>query len=99
RFEARVNEHNIGYLLGHTVSQTKNTLSASSTCEEDESLWHQCCSHVNLDDLRSVIKKGLVVSLVVRSKRKPDPVCEPCLAGKLTRHPIPRFASRKFVPI
>ena len=99
RFEASVNEHNVGYLLGRTVSQANTALAASSTCEEDESLWHQRCSHVNLDDLRAVVKKGLVTGLVLRSKRKPDPICEPCLAGKLNRHPIPRFASRKFVPI
>ncbi|KAL7281334.1 hypothetical protein ACG7TL_004643 [Trametes sanguinea] len=99
RFEASVNEHNVGYLLGCTVSQAKHALSASSTCEEDESLWHQRCSHVNLDDLRSVVKKGLVSGLVLRSKRKPDPICEPCLAGKLNRHSIPRFASRKHTPI
>ncbi|KAL7280846.1 LOW QUALITY PROTEIN: hypothetical protein ACG7TL_005790 [Trametes sanguinea] len=99
RFEASVNEHNVGYLLGCTVPQAKHALSASSTCEEDESLWHQRCSHVNLDDLRSVVKKGLVSGLVLRSKRKPDPICEPCLAGKLNRHSIPRFASRKHTPI
>ncbi|KAL7278120.1 hypothetical protein ACG7TL_008091 [Trametes sanguinea] len=99
RFEASVNEHNVGYLLGRTVPQAKHALSASSTCEEDESLWHQRCSHVNLDDLRSVVKKGLVSGLVLRSKRKPDPICEPCLAGKLNRHSIPRFASRKHTPI
>ncbi|KAL7285881.1 hypothetical protein ACG7TL_000992 [Trametes sanguinea] len=99
RFEASVNEHNVGYLLGRTVSQAKHALSASSTCEEDESLWHQRCSHVNLDDLRSVVKKGLVSGLVLRSKRKPDPICEPCLAGKLNRHSIPRLASRKHTPI
>ncbi|OSD02442.1 hypothetical protein PYCCODRAFT_1335948, partial [Trametes coccinea BRFM310] len=93
RFEASVNEHNVGYLLGRTVPQVK------PTCEEDESLWHQRCSHVNLDDLRSVVKKGLVSGLVLRSKRKPDPICEPCLAGKLNHHSIPCFASRKHTPI
>ena len=34
RFDALVNEHNIGYLLGRTLSQTKNTLSSTSTGEE-----------------------------------------------------------------
>ncbi|KAI9064938.1 hypothetical protein FKP32DRAFT_1568901, partial [Trametes sanguinea] len=99
RFEASVNEHNVGYLLGRTMPQAKHALSASPTCEEDESLWHQRCSHVNLDDLRSVVKKGLVSGLVLRSKRKPDPICEPYLAGKLNRHSIPRFASRRHTPL
>ena len=57
RFEALVNEHNVGYLLGRTLSQTKNALSSTSTCEEDLALWHQRSSHVNLDDLRAVIRK------------------------------------------
>ena len=97
RFEAQVNEHNVGYLLGHTITQSKNALSASTTCDEDLALWHQRCSHVNLDDLRSVVRKDLVLGLKIRSQRPPDRICEPCLAGKLNRHPIPRFASRKFV--
>ncbi|TFY64068.1 hypothetical protein EVJ58_g2865 [Rhodofomes roseus] len=83
RFEVRVNEHNIGYLLGQTVSQTKNASSASMTCDLDLALWHQRCSHVNLDDLRSAHSKGLVSGLTIRSKRTPDPICKPCLAGKL----------------
>ena len=47
RFEAQVNEHNVGYLLGHNITQSKNALSASTTCDEDLALWHQRCSHVN----------------------------------------------------
>ncbi|KAI0371203.1 hypothetical protein BV20DRAFT_922094, partial [Pilatotrama ljubarskyi] len=85
RFEASVNEHNVGYLLG-----------SCALCIVH--LRDQRCSHINLDALRSVIKKGLVSGLVLRSKRKPDPICEPCLAGKLNRHPIPRFTSRKHIP-
>ena len=99
RFEAQVNEHNVGYLLGHTITQSKNALSASTTCDEDLALWHQRCSHVNLDDLRSVVQKDLVLGLKIRSQRPPDRICEPCLAGKLNRHPIPRFASRKLTRI
>ena len=45
------------------------------------------------------IRKGLVSGLTIRSKCQPDPICEPCLAGKLHRNPIPRFASRKFTRI
>ncbi|EJF57826.1 hypothetical protein DICSQDRAFT_12682, partial [Dichomitus squalens LYAD-421 SS1] len=100
RFEAKVDEHNRGYLLGHTIAQPKNVLSASTACEEDLDLWHRRCSHVNLDDLRSIIRKDLVQGLTIRSKRPPSPICEPpCLAGKLNRHPIPRFASRRFVRV
>ena len=83
RFEARVNEHNVGYLLGQTVSQTKNVSSASTTCDLDLALWHQRCSHVNLDDLRMAHSKELVSGLTIHSKCTPDPICKPCLAVKL----------------
>ncbi|PIL25069.1 hypothetical protein GSI_12958 [Ganoderma sinense ZZ0214-1] len=98
-FEAQVNDNNVGYLRGHTISQPKSALSASTTCDDDLSLWHQRCGHVNFDDLCSVVCKKLVNGLTIRSKRAPSAICEPCLAGKLNRHPIPRFASRKFVQI
>ncbi|PIL27217.1 hypothetical protein GSI_10361 [Ganoderma sinense ZZ0214-1] len=61
------------------VSQPKSAPSASATCDEDLSLWHQCCGYVNFDDLRSVVHKELVNSLTIRSKH---------LKGKLlTRTP------------
>ena len=40
RFEACVNEHNVGYLLGHTLSQSKNALSAPTTSTLDLALSH-----------------------------------------------------------
>ena len=54
-FKAHVNEHNVGYLQGHTVTQLKTVLSASTTWDQDLSFWHQHCGHVNLDDLHSVM--------------------------------------------
>ncbi|PIL36549.1 hypothetical protein GSI_00238 [Ganoderma sinense ZZ0214-1] len=99
RFEAQVNDNNVGYLRGHTISQPKSALSALTTCDKDLFLWHQRCGHVNFDDLCSVVCKKLVNGLTIRSKRAPSAICESCLAGKLNRHPIPCFASRKFVCI
>ena len=94
-FEASVNEHNTGYLCGRTIPPLNTALSASTACEEDLALWHQRCSHINLDDLQSVVRKDLVLGLTIRSKHQPDPICKPCLARKLNRHSIPRTVSRK----
>ncbi|KAI0822695.1 hypothetical protein BC628DRAFT_1326586, partial [Trametes gibbosa] len=69
------------------------TVLATFTCEEDKSLWHQYCSYVNLNDLHAVVRKAHVTGLGLHSK------CKPCLACKLNHHPIPRFASRKFISI
>ncbi|KAI0687314.1 hypothetical protein C8Q76DRAFT_585937, partial [Earliella scabrosa] len=71
RFKAQVNQHDVGYVLGHTITQPNNTLSTSTACEEDITLWHQHCSHANLDDLRVAICKGLVSGLTICSKCQP----------------------------
>lgn len=99
QFDAQVDKHNVGYLLCRTVSQLHNVLVASTTSEEELSLWHQHCSHTNLNDLCTVICKALVHSLTIHSKHTPDAICKLCLAKKLNRHSIPCFTSRKFVPI
>ena len=36
-----------------------------------------------------MISKNLVDGLVLDSKAKPDPICEPCLAGKMHANPFP----------
>jgi len=92
-FTATVNEHNVGYLDGHThIPQSANL---SSTCPLDLTLWHRRCSHLNFDDLKSMHSKHLVTGMEIRSKTSPDPICEPCILGKQHRHNIPKTATRR----
>lgn len=87
----------MGYLSGKTlVPSTQSANSASSTLPLDLRIWHLRCSHVNYNDLGSAVSNQPVAELTLHSNSEPDPICEPCLAGKLHRHNIPRSASRKF---
>ena len=52
----------------------------ASTLPLDLSLWHKRLGHHNYDDIKMMISNNLVDGLVLDSKAKPDPICEPCLA-------------------
>ena len=47
---------------------------------------------MNYKALQKVIHKDLVDGLIIKSNKQPDPICEPCLAGKQHRGPIPKSA-------
>ncbi|KZT17989.1 hypothetical protein NEOLEDRAFT_1045549, partial [Neolentinus lepideus HHB14362 ss-1] len=72
-FTASVNDRNTGYLNGPSLADA---------CPLDLVLWHHCLSHVNLNYLQRMKQKQLVQGLVIRSSSIPDPICEPCIAGK-----------------
>jgi hypothetical protein len=92
-FTATVNEHNIGYLNGHTIIPQSANL--ASTRPLDLNLWHCRLSHLNYDDVRHMHKHGKVTGMTIHSNSPPDPICEPCIFGKQHRHNIPKTASRK----
>jgi len=74
-FTATVNEHNTGYLNGHTI--IPQSANASSTLPLDLTLWHHRCSHLNFDDLKRMHSKSLVTGMEIRSKDAPEAICEP----------------------
>src|SRR6185369_8117389 len=86
-FTATVDD-NCGYLDGHTIDTFENVHSAS-TLPLDVALWHQQLGHYNYDGIKQMLKDNLVVGLTMNSKTKPDPICEPCLAGKMSANPFP----------
>ncbi len=92
-FTASINESNVGYLNGSTVD-INESVHLASTLPLDLSLWHKRLGHHNYDDIKLMIRKHLVDGLVLDSKAKPDPICEPCLAGKMHANPFPSSNSR-----
>ena len=89
-FEAKVNYSTTAYLQGTTIPipETAN-LSSATTLPMDLSLWHQRLCHPSYPVLKKMIKDNLVTGLKVTSPSKPDPICEPCLAGKMVADPFP----------
>ena len=65
---------------------------ATSTCELDYALWHRRFAHLNHEDVRKLHSRELVKGLVLKSKTLPDPICEPCIAGKQHRSNVSRHA-------
>jgi hypothetical protein len=55
----------------------------------DLELWHQHLCHPSFLVLRKMIRENLVTGLKVTSSSKPDPICEPCLAGKMVADSFP----------
>jgi hypothetical protein len=93
-FEAKVNSSTIAYLQGTTIPipETAN-LSSATTLPMDLSLWHQRLCHPSYPVLKKMIKDNLVTGLKITSSSKPDPICEPCLAGKMVADPFPSSSS------
>src|SRR3979490_809371 len=65
----------------------------------DLSLWHHCLAHLNLDSVKHLVKHDLVDGLVLKSKQKPDPIYEPCLAGKQHQNPFPTSSTHASEPL
>ena len=92
-FTATVNEHNAAFLDGHVIFNNSAFLSAVSTCPLDITLWHRRLGHLHVSAVQDLVKRELVTGISLQSSASPDPICEPCLAGKQHRGPIPKKAS------
>ena len=92
-FTATIDIDNTGYLDGHTVDNSEH-VHLVSTLPLDLSLWHKRLGHHNYDDIKLMISKNMVDGLSLDSKTAPDPICEPCLAGKMHANPFPTSQNR-----
>jgi hypothetical protein len=84
RFTATRGRNNTPYLDGTTVPMT-HYAKPVSTCPLDSTLWHRRFSHLNHADVKRLLKGNMVTGMKIDSHTSPDPICEPCLAGKQHR--------------
>ncbi|KAG2340567.1 hypothetical protein BDR05DRAFT_866956, partial [Suillus weaverae] len=87
-FYASINAHNAAFLDG-TTSPITEFASPASTCPLDIALWHRRLAHHHIAGVRTLIDHKLVTGLRLDPRASPDPVCEPCLAGKMHANPFP----------
>jgi hypothetical protein len=87
-FVAPINEHNAAFLDGVTEPITEFA-NAATTIPLDLSLWHRRLAHHNLVDVKALNERNLVTGMRLDIKSAPDPICEPCLAGKMHANPLP----------
>src|SRR6202000_697802 len=89
----------LAYLDGSTLwDHSPQALAALSLLPQTLELWHRRFSHINYTDLKHMIASKLVTGLKVDSSPSPDPVCEPCIAGKQHRI-VNKSATRTTVPL
>src|SRR6202012_4504336 len=90
--------HLDGTTLRNPSYSTPQALAALSLLPLTLELWHRRFSHINYTDLKHMIASKLVTGLKIDSSPSPDPVCEPCIAGKQTRI-VNKTATRTTVPL
>jgi transposase InsO family protein len=98
---ASINSQNAAFLDGITVPASLSVESAnlSSILPLDLSLWHRRLDHTNHGYVKQLHSKDMVTGMKISNMSRPDPICEPCLAGKMHANPFPTFNSRASKPL
>ncbi|KAI0923982.1 hypothetical protein AcV5_010529 [Taiwanofungus camphoratus] len=97
-FIASIDDNNAAYLDGVTEASLEHA-QLSATLPLDLNLWHRRLAHHSYADVQKMIKEDLVTGLVLESKQQPDPICEPCLAGKMHANSFPSSLQRATQPL
>jgi hypothetical protein len=97
-FTAQINENNAAFLDGTTDANSESA-SYISTLPLDISLWHRRLAHHDYNSVKQMISKQLVTGIDIKSNQSPDPICEPCLAGKMNANPFPPSKTRASKPL
>ena len=93
-FTATVNSSYSGIVDGKVVPNTEFA-GLTSTYPLDYTLWHRRFAHLNHSSVRKLIQQELVIGTKLDSKVSPDPICEPCIAGKQTRVDVPKTVNSR----
>jgi transposase InsO family protein len=98
-FEADINERNQAYVREVGFPSSGSALFTSGTLPMDLHLLHRRLGHHSYADTKNILSKDLVTGAKITSNHKPDPLCEPCLAGKLNAGPFPSTGHRSEHPL
>ena len=58
--------------------------------KSDIELWHKRIGHINLEKLKGMQSKGVIIGLPTFTKKEITGVCEACQLGKQHRQPFPK---------
>jgi hypothetical protein len=97
-FTACINAESAAFLNG-TTDATLEYANVISTLPLDYSLWHRRLAHHNHADVKKMIQNKMVTGVRLQSTTAPDPICEPCLAGKMHANPFPLSTHRQSTPL
>lgn len=99
RFVAPIDPNNAAYLDGEVEPLVEASARIAATLPLDLNLWHRRLAHNNYADVQKLVRDELVTGLTLSSKQQPDPVCEPCLAGKMRANPFPPSSHVSTMPL
>jgi len=89
----------LAYLDGTTIRpHSALSTTSSSLLPLTLNLWHRHFAHLSMSQVKSLLNSNVVVGMQINSQTRPDPVCEPCIAGKQHRI-VNRTATRATVPL
>ena len=89
-FCAPIDSNHSAFLAGDVLPPNSFEIAAiASTLPLDLSLWHRRLAHHNLNGVKALIEREMATGIKLESTSSPDPVCEPCLAGKMHANPFP----------
>ncbi|KAI0027767.1 hypothetical protein K488DRAFT_17306, partial [Vararia minispora EC-137] len=95
-FTAHINECNAAHLDGRTrihlsafASFHPSQSALASVLPLNLELWHRRWMHHLLAGFRRAIRDKMVTGVTIESVDVPDPLCEPCLAGKMHAKSFP----------
>ena len=97
-FIASINSHNVAFLDGITEPVTEYAHPAT-TVPLDLALWHHRFAHHHFADIRHLSEHNMVTGMKLNTKSLPDPICKPCLAGKMCANPFPSSTSCSTRPL
>ena len=97
-FTAQINENNAAFLDGTTDANSESA-NYISTLPVDISLCHRRLVHHDYKSVKVIISKNLVTGIDIKSKQAPDPICEPCLSGKMNANPFPSSTTHATKPL
>ena len=86
-FTGTISDSDAAFLDGTTVPLAEYA-SAATTLPLDLDLWHTRLAHHHFEGVKKLLKKKLVTGMTLNSSAAPDPICEPCLAGKMHANPF-----------
>jgi GAG-pre-integrase domain/Integrase core domain len=98
---ASINSQNAAFLDGFTVPASLPVESANlcSTLPLNLGLWHRRLGHTNYGYVKQLHSKDMVTGMNLSHMSRPDPICEPCLAGKMYANPFPTSNTRASKPL
>ena len=86
-FITTINNHNVTFLDGMTQCVTQYA-QAATTLPLNLAPWHCQFAHHNTANIKSLVECNLVTGMCIDSKSTADPICKPCLAGKMHANPF-----------